>query len=83
MSASILYRPLADQRKCVDDVLAPSRFLGVMGKCFGNLPFTLGEGAIPTLSGMAATWDDDMHNPFERIIELIEKYGTIEVWAEY
>ena len=53
-----------------------------MAKCFGEPPFTLERKDIPILSGMRAAWADDT-NPFGHIIELIEQYEGIDVWAEY
>lgn len=81
MSATILYRPGKPKVKSLE-VSTPSAFLEIMQKCFGDPPFTLRKENIPTLSGMAAAWTDE-NNPFQRIIDNIEKYGGIEVWAEY
>lgn len=83
MSATILWNPINPKRGESLEVAAPSRFLEIMGKCFGASPFTLERKSIPRLSGMAAAWEYDSNNPFQTIIEHIETYGVIEVWAEY
>lgn len=83
MSASILYRPIEPDKDRSLGVSAPSSFLEIMGKCFGEGgPWLLRKADIPILQGMAAACN---HNPnsFEKIIEHIETYGAIEVWAEY
>ena len=82
MSATILYRPIKRNDGKSLGISAPSRFLEVMGKCFGDPPFTLEKKDIPILQGMAAACCDNP-NSFESIIDKIENYGAIEVWAEY
>lgn len=82
MSAAIVYRPIKPKGEKNLGVLFPSGFLEIMQKCFGDPPFTLETKDIPILTGMAAAWTDD-DNPFQRIIDKIEQYGGIEVWAEY
>ena len=83
MSASIYYQAVKPNKGANFNVSSPSSFLTTMGECFGDPPFILNGDDIPILSGMAATWSDKNNNPFEKLIEEIEKKDTIEVWAEY
>lgn len=83
MSANILYRPVKPNNGKSLSVMAPSAFLETMGECFGDPPFILERKDVPILHGMAAAWSDKDNNPFEKLMEEIEKKDAIEVWAEY
>jgi hypothetical protein len=84
MSASICYRPVDPKPKTIG-AYAPSSFMEAMERAGMQLPCTIGKGAIPVLSGMSATWGKgaDSPNPYQNVIDAIEKYGDIELWAEY
>lgn len=87
MSASICWRALPTNNKTLD-VAAPSSFITAMSRAFQyEPPWTLGEGDLPMLRGMAAAHGgSDRDNPFEQLIHLIDDGDhprTIEVWAQY
>lgn len=87
MSASICWRALPTTNQTLD-VAAPSSFLAAMTRAFqSGAPWTLGEGDLPVLRGMAAAHGGSHRdNPFEQLIHLIDDGGsprTIEVWAQY
>jgi hypothetical protein len=82
MSANIYARQVKPVEGIDINVSAPSWFIGTMEKAFGHFPCVLSDGSIQTLRGMSATVSGE-YNPFEELIELIEKLGKIEVYAEY
>lgn len=84
MSASICYQPVDPKPKTIG-AWAPSHFMESMERANLGLPCTLKETDIPILRGMAATFSDhgDAPNPYQEIIDAIEKYGAIEMWAEH
>lgn len=59
----------------------PSAFIVSIERAFGDLPRTFDCESIPTLAGMSAT-QPDTKNIYRRMIEAIDKYGAIEVWAQ-
>ena len=76
-----MYRPTAGAKGL--GVSAPSAFLAAMSNAFGTgAPYTLGEGSIPILRAMAAVYSHD-DNPYQKLIDIIEKCSEIEVWSEY
>lgn len=86
MSATIFYEPVKQNSKSLD-VSAPSTFQDRLAKAFGGdwttvLPRIFGKDDIPTLQGMSATQIED-NNPYQQMIDLIEKYDQIRVWAQY
>ena len=84
IATNISWDPVTPKRGKTLVVVALSRFLEVMKKCFGETPITLGREDLPILTGMAAAWSDNKRdNPFETIIEKIEEHGAINIWAEY
>jgi len=84
MSASILYEPINPNPKSID-AWAPSSFMETMQRANIALPCTLGPDNIPILMGMAAVFGDkgDAPNPYQQLVDAINKYGKISVWAEY
>ena len=82
MSATILYRQVSSTGRSLS-CFAPSSFIGSIEQAFGSFPCTLGEEAVPILTGMAAVCNDGGGNPYQELISAIEKLGTVEVWAKY
>lgn len=85
MSVTIFYEPI-EQSNAID-VPAPVTFRKKLAKAFGGdedtiLPRTFNGQDVPILRGMSATQLDD-NNPYQQIIDLIEKYDQIRVWTEY
>lgn len=83
MSASIYWcqvRPVSGERL---SAWAPSSFISSIEKAFGGFPCDFGNGDIEKLKGMASMCNDGGGNPYQEIINRIEKYGVIRVWAEY
>jgi hypothetical protein len=60
-----------------------NRVATVLSKAFGDLPLLLTEDSVAKLEGMAATWSEDIENPYEKLIELINEHGAIQVAAHY
>lgn len=83
MGANISYRQVKPITGKDLPVGAPSYFIGTMEKAFGNFPCTLTSEDIPILRGMAATMRDEQQNPYEKLVEAIERMGAVEVYAEY
>jgi len=81
MSANIYYRPVKSGRHSVG-AMAPSSFIKSIEKALGRFPLTLVDSDIPVLQGMSATQSEE-DNPYNDLIKGIEKYGEIEVFAEY
>lgn len=85
MSANILWEPAT--RPCESlDTLAPQNFmrsLEVIGWSNGN---NLNETHLSALRGMSAVYrggQTDVKNPYQQLIDAIERHKEIRVWAEY
>ena len=78
MSASIRWSLTSNGKSL--DVWSPDDFLGAMGRVFGDGPWTLGEGSLSVLRGMAAV-DKNRHNGYGDLIRIIETHGEVKVWA--
>ena len=76
MSATIFWEPALTKAKSLR-VMAPSSFISAMERAN-----TFSASVIPTLRGMAATMNDE-NNPFNELIEKIEKYGSVSVWYQH
>ena len=81
MSATIFWEPISTKAKSLR-VMAPSSFISTMERANLPLPNTFSASVIPTLRGMAATMNDE-NNPFNELIEKIEKYGSVSVWYQH
>ena len=79
MSATIYWRPF-NNSKILEGIGAPSSFIEDMKKAFDRFPLKLTEDDIPTLKGMIAV-DDQGY--YQQVLDLIEKYEEIELYAEY
>jgi len=84
VSANIYWRPVSKNNKSLN-VLAPSSFQERMREVGLCLPCTVRQGDASLLKGMAAGYgrEKDRPNPFDQILELLEKYDEVELWAEY
>lgn len=80
MSASIHWRKIKNSPDPRLGVSAPSSFIEAMERAFGGRAWELDAKAVPVLRGMAAVSNDEA---FEQMIELIEKFGEIEVYYQY
>ena len=81
MSATIFWEPISIKAKSLR-VMAPSSFISAMERADFPLPNTFDKDSIPVLRGMAATMNDE-NNPFNELIEKIQKYGSVSVWYEH
>lgn len=81
MSANIYWEPVLTNAKRLR-VMAPSSFISALERADLPLPNTFDESAIPILRGMAATMNEE-NNPFQELIEKIEKYGSVSVWYQH
>lgn len=84
MSATICWRPSAKNDKHLN-VGAPSSFMEVMKNAGFGFPCAVTLSDVPVLRGMAAVYgrNDQNPNPFDELLDLVEKYGSIELWAVY
>lgn len=80
MSATIHYRKTSTVDPYLKCVGAPSSFIQTLERAFGHFPCELSETSISTLKGMSAMTDNQA---YEEIIDLIEKFGSIELYASY
>ena len=83
MSASIFWDPIKPANGHVVGVGAPSWFMGCMERAGLKLPVDLTVADLPVLTGLAAAQRDDEKNPFQEIIDAIEKHGAINLWYQY
>lgn len=82
MSASIMWEPLNPNPKHFS-VGAPSFFIESLKNADMELPRTFTEADVSVLKGMSAASGRDENNPYQQMINAIEKYGEITVWAQY
>ena len=81
MGASIFYQSV--HGKCLN-VGAPSYFLGVLRRVFGgDGPWEVDGTWSQQLQGAAAASSNQEQAALEELIEAIERYGRIRIWAEY
>jgi hypothetical protein len=80
MSASIHYRNAskADPTLSVD---APSSFIEALEKAFGYLPIVLSSAHVGMLKGLAINGRGE--HGYDDLIEKIEKFGSVEVYASW
>lgn len=84
MSASIYYRQVKPVSGKLLNTSAPSSFIDSLEKAFGGREPTLTTTEIPILQGMAILWTGmGGKNPYEQLIEGIQKYGEIEIDVQY
>ena len=74
MSASILWAQVKPIEGKSLSAWAPSAFIESIEKAFGGFPCDFGPDDIPKLSGMASMCRDGGGNPYQEIINRIEKY---------
>jgi len=78
MGASFYWQAVSGTELGVD---APSSFLMMLRKAFGNEPWTLTTFSIERLEGMAAA-DETHFEALHRLIDAIHTHGAIRVWGE-
>ena len=84
MTASIKARPAKPKDAISIGCAAPSRFIEAVREVFGDFPVTLRPSDGCRLEAMAAVYGgDDEHNPYQRLLELIDRWRDVEVWADY
>ncbi len=83
MSANVYWKK-ADESHLSLGVDAPSSFIATMERAFYSHPWRLCASDVPKLEGMAAMFSDHHDdNPYHEMIELIAKFGAIEVWPQW
>ena len=83
MSAAIYYRP-AKPFKDTLSTFAPQDFMDKLEKATGlRPPCTVGKEFLRELRVLAKLNTDGGGNPFEELVEAIEKYGEVELEASY
>lgn len=80
MSATIHYRVIAEADPYLKTVGSASSLIDALERAFGSFPCKLSEEHIPVLRGMAAV---SFKQPCNEIIEIIENFGEIELYATY
>lgn len=80
MSVSIMWRPQKNNGRSLN---GQSSFKEALEKVFGNLPKTFTKKDIERLEVMHRLSDIPYDDPYEELIEAINKHSSIEVWAEY
>lgn len=78
MSATIIYRIKRPDKTL--PVYAPSHFMEVLETVFGTLPKTFGESDLERLRVIKVLNNDE---GWEKLVELIEKHGDIELSVSY
>ena len=50
-----------------------------------SLPCTIGQESVSLLKGMAIGFGvmNEIPNPFQQILDLLEKHAEVELWAVY
>jgi len=84
MSANIYWRPSTQNNKSLN-VPAPSSFQERMREVGLSMPCTVEQCHVPVLKGLAAGYgrEKDRPNPFDQILDLLDKHDAVELWAEY
>lgn len=83
MSASICWRPVTSAKNGLS-INSPSSFIRSLEKAFGVFPVKLDIKDVAVLKGMASVDSfDSEESQYEKIIEIINKVGEIEIFAEY
>lgn len=84
MSANVYWWPHKKGEETLG-VRAPSEFKEAMERAgFGESPWCLGREHLATLRGMAAVYDyRDDGNPYQDLIDAIEKHGIVDVVMRY
>jgi hypothetical protein len=80
MGATIHYRNASKADPSLD-VNAPSSFIEALERGFGHLPIVLSDAHVEMLRGMAINSRGE--SGYEDLIEKIQKYGSIEVYASW
>lgn len=79
MSATICYRIVKPAKSLGVDL--PSGFQETCSRVFGSLPRNFGDGDIPQIQTLMAAFPNE--SGWLEMLGIIEKYGEIEVFAEY
>lgn len=86
MSVSIFWKPVVPDEGQNLHIPAPSAFQAAMRDAGMELPCTLTRDLIPLLRGMAAVFGphaENRPNPYQQIIDLLDKHEAVELWAVY
>ncbi len=83
MSANIFFRQVKPAEKESLSCFAPSSFLATMMEAFGDMPLQLDQSNLDVLYGMSLLCGDGGGNPYQELIDAINKYHLIEVWPEF
>jgi len=81
VSANIYWEPMVTRGRDLH-VSAPSWFMESLERADMGIPRVFGSADIPVLKGLAAAMRDEP-NPFQQLIEAIEKHDKVKVWHEY
>lgn len=83
MSANIYWGPISPTRTALS-TFAPQKFMLTLNAIGWTDNEELDESHLTALKGMAAVFETGTSaNPYQQLIDAIEKHGSIHVWAEY
>lgn len=93
MNATIYYEPVNPEKHELSGKFEAVKIQECLRRAFDKcdliiLPYIFSQKDISTLKGMAAVYSWYVHipkeidNPYQQIINLIERYGEIKVWIE-
>jgi hypothetical protein len=74
MSCTLYWKPVRQEGKSIGD----HQLRDAIREEFGDYPIRITQDAVPFLRGLAAAKVDGARN----LCELIEKYGSIQLWIE-
>ena len=81
MSASIYFQPVKGKHLSIG---APSSFLAMFERAFGERPWTLMPYDMPKLEGMKAGTDQtEFQQALDVLLDAIAHHDEVRVWAEY
>ncbi len=81
MGASIRYQIVSKTNTYLDGVMAQSAFQETCAKAFGTLPYEFSREDLPAVRLVSRL--ESNSEAWDRLAELIEKYGRILLVAHY
>lgn len=81
MSANIKFYPINMSRDL--PISCPSTFIEIINKAFHTFPLILTKQDIPKIEGIKAALSTNVEDDFALLMEAIDKYGSIKIFADY
>jgi hypothetical protein len=83
VSATIYWEPVVPTTNEHLSTPAPQWFMEVLEETNMELPHVFDSDDIPRLRAMAAASGKANRQPFDQLIEALEKHERVRVWPEY